>query len=324
MNGNYCYDDPNFIHDRKRLKELQSLPLYRKIGITVARILEWYNRWDGKVFISFSGGIDSTVLLDIARKCIPDIEAVFVDTGLEYPELREFVKTIDNVTWVKPAKRFDEVIKEYGYPVISKEVSKNLEYAQRGAEWARKYMKGLDTYGNANEWRSRYTKYEYLIDAPFKISAKCCDIMKKAPAHLYARKTGKKAILGTMASESQLRRTEWIKHGCNSYGGRHPHSTPMAFWTKEDVLAYLYYYKIPYASVYGDIVMDKHCKLYNTGVARTGCVFCMYGLHLEKEPNRFQQLKQTHPKLWEYCLKSQDDGGLGEQAVCEYLHVPYE
>lgn len=61
--------------------------------------------------MAFSGGKDSTVLLDIARKIYPDIEAVYNDTGLEYPELREFVKTIDNVTWLRPKENFKKLCK---------------------------------------------------------------------------------------------------------------------------------------------------------------------------------------------------------------------
>ena len=112
------------VHDKARLRELQALPLDRKILITQTRIIEWYTRHKGQVYVSFSGGKDSTVLLTIARRCFPDIEAVFVDTGLEYPEIRQYVKTFDNVTICRPALRFDEVISKYGYPVISKEVSK--------------------------------------------------------------------------------------------------------------------------------------------------------------------------------------------------------
>jgi 3'-phosphoadenosine 5'-phosphosulfate sulfotransferase (PAPS reductase)/FAD synthetase len=111
------------VHDKKRLAELQALPLERKIQITQTRIIEWYTRWKGQVYVSFSGGKDSTVLLHIARQCFPDIEAVFVNTGLEYPEIQKFAKSFDNVTVVRPKMSFVDVIKNYGYPVISKEVS---------------------------------------------------------------------------------------------------------------------------------------------------------------------------------------------------------
>ena len=108
------------------LKAMQAWSLQRKIQVTQTRIIEWYQKNAGKVYVSFSGGKDSTVLLDLARRIYPDIPAVFIDTGLEYPELREFVKTIPNVTWLKPEMNFRKVIETYGYPLISKEVSQKI------------------------------------------------------------------------------------------------------------------------------------------------------------------------------------------------------
>ena len=87
---------------KEDLKELQSKSLEEKIQISTARIIEWYENWEGQVFVSFSGGKDSTVLLDLVRKLYPDVEGVFFDTGLELPEIREFVKTKDNIKWLKP------------------------------------------------------------------------------------------------------------------------------------------------------------------------------------------------------------------------------
>lgn len=119
------------IHDAERLAELQALPLERKIQITQTRIIEWYQRYNGKVCVSFSGGKDSTVLLHIARQIYPDIPAVFSNTGLEYPEIQRFVKSVNNVDIVTPSMRFDQVISTYGYPLISKEVAEAIYYARR-------------------------------------------------------------------------------------------------------------------------------------------------------------------------------------------------
>ena len=119
------------VHDAERLKELQSLPLERKIQITQTRIIEWYQHYDGQVCVSFSGGKDSTVLLHIARKLYPGIPAVFSNTGLEYAAIQRFVKTYDNVDIIVPQMRFDEVISTYGYPIIGKEVAEAIHYARR-------------------------------------------------------------------------------------------------------------------------------------------------------------------------------------------------
>jgi len=127
-----------------------------------------------------------------------------------------------------------------------------------------------------------------------------------------------------MACESRLRKKEWLINGCNAFNKDNPTSQPISFWTEQDVLQYIKQFNIPYASVYGDIVTDKNGKLYTTGCDRTGCVFCGFGCHLEKEPNRFQRLKQTHPKLWEYCMKPVSEGGLGMKEVLKYINVKIE
>lgn len=122
---------------REDLKYFQAMPLEVKVGMTKTRIREWVKEYgtDG-VYVSFSGGKDSTALLHIVRGMYSSIESVFVDTGLEYPEIREFVKTFSNVTIIRPKMRFDEVIKKYGYPIISKEVAECVYGARR-------FLKGI-------------------------------------------------------------------------------------------------------------------------------------------------------------------------------------
>lgn len=97
-------------HNSYDLKQMQSLPLSSKVAMTKQRIVDWFEFWDGKVYVSFSGGKDSTVLLHLVRSIYPDVEAVYVDTGLEYPEIKQFVKSIDNVTILRPEKTFKQVI----------------------------------------------------------------------------------------------------------------------------------------------------------------------------------------------------------------------
>lgn len=271
------------------------------------------------------GGKDSTVLLDLVRRIYPDVPAVFIDTGLEYPELREFVKTIDNVIWLKPEKNFKKVIEAYGYPLISKEVSRDVCAARNkpDGKTAQKFIRNSDYHKKYGD-RWLLERYAYLIDAPFKISNQCCNVMKKRPAHKFNRQSGLVPFIGTMADESALRRKDWLQNGCNVFNAKEPKSQPMSFWTQQDVLEYLLRYDIPYAAVYGDIVKDENGKLRTTKCSRTGCVFCGYGCQTEKEPNRFQQLKVTHPKLWNYCMKPWESGGLGMKEVLEYIGVKTE
>jgi len=288
---------------RDLLQARQAMPLELKERLSLIRISEYYYHFGGKIYISFSGGKDSTVLLHLIRTKFPDVEAVFIDTGLEFPEIRSFVKTIHNVTWVKPKMTFRKVLEKYGYPVISKEVAQKLyEIRNTNSEKLRNKRLYGDEKGNgmmAKKWRP-------MIDAPFKISHNCCNILKKYPVKSFERKSGKVPIVGTMVEESTLRSTMYLKKGCNSFEGKRPMSTPMAYWREADVWEYIKKYNIEYSSIY------------DMGYPRTGCAFCMFGVHLEKDENRFQRMKKTHPKLYDYCINN-----LGIGKVLDFMEVKY-
>jgi len=305
-------------HTKEDLKIMQGWPFERKIRVTQTRIIEWYQRYGGQVAVSFSGGKDSTVLLDLARRCHPDIEAVYVDTGLEFPEVRQFATSQSNVTVLKPDMNFRQVLDTYGWCYPSKDVARSLYYARRGSDWAAQRFRGVNKDGTPSRYRqTHYQKWAFLIDAPFKISDHCCEIMKERPLDRYQKQTGKQAIVGTLAQESERRMQAWLRTGCNAFDSNRPVSKPLSFWTEQDILRYLRDFNIPYASVYGDIVEDKKGLLHTTGETRTGCCFCPIGCHRDKV-NRFQRLAVTHPKLYEYCIHTL---GLGE--LLDYVGVDY-
>lgn len=303
------------------LQELQSLPLWRKIQITMSRIVQFHNRFPDKIYVSFSGGKDSTVLLDIVRRCYPNTPAVFVDTGLEYPEVREFVKSKENVVILRPKMNFRKVIETYGYPMISKETALQIEVARRnpGGKTAKKFDPG-------NEHDKKYKGFSIVRWGPVKdsdipISSQCCMIMKKNPAKLFEKETGMHPITGMMACESINRATQWLGHGCNIYDGRRPISNPMSFWTEQDVLEYIQQRELDYAPVYGKIYRASDGLLYTTKCERTGCVFCLFGAHLEKEPSRLQKLMLSHPTLYNYCMKPFREGGLGMKDIIDRFNL---
>ena len=325
-------------HTAYDLIQMQSLPLEIKIRMTKERIQQWYEYWDGQVYISFSGGKDSTVLKHIVDNMYDDVPAVFVNTGLEYPEIQKFAMSQKNVITVRPEMRFDEVIKKYGYPVVSKEVAQTVWEAKKNVKTGKYAYRIKKLNGELLDKNGKYSSYnipkwKFLLDAPYDISHKCCDVMKKRPAKTYEKTTGRKAIIGTLASESTLRKTQWVKYGCNAFETKRPTSQPLSFWTEQDILHYIKQFDVPYCSVYGNIVPDDEGTLLKTtGCDRTGCIFCMFGCHLEKEPNRFQRLKETHPRQYAYCIGGGEyvDGkwqpskeGLGLGKVLDYINVKY-
>lgn len=298
---------------REDLKIYQSLPLDLKIELTQDRIRQFLEVYGpGGTSISFSGGKDSTVLLHLVRDVDPSIPALFVNTGLEYPEIQSFVKTFDNVEIIRPKMLFPEVIKNYGYPFIGKEVAQDLYYSRKSgpgkAHWDK--LHGTGKYENS---RFSTSKYLPLLNVDFLIGSRCCNVMKKAPIHAFEARTSRHSFVATMAEESLRRETAWLKTGCNSFGER-AMSKPMSFWTNQDVLQFIKTHGIKIASVYGDIVQEdpdgygydqtigNTCPYKTTGCDRTGCIFCGFGAHLEKGEGRFVRLKRTHPKQYDYCM----------------------
>lgn len=241
-------------HEIWELKQMQSLPLQAKIQMTRQRIRDWIDEFgeDG-VYVSFSGGKDSTVLLDIVRKDYPNIEAVFVNTGLEYPSVRQFALSKGNVTELRPTMNFRDVIIKYGYPIISKEVSQIVCEAQISVRsgngkytYRMKKLDGVSTNKEGNPSSYNIPQWKFLLDAPFNISHKCCDVMKKNPSKRYEKSDKRTAIIATMADESRLRQEKWLRNGCNAWNLKRPQSNPMSFWTEQDVLTYIHTYIQPY------------------------------------------------------------------------------
>lgn len=338
-------------HTAGDLKQMQSLPLSDKIRMTEYRIRQWYEAFDGDVYVSFSGGKDSTVLLDIARRLYPDIEAVFVNTGLEYPSVRKFALSKENVTQLRPSMNFRDVVIKYGYPIISKEVAQTVYKVKKSKSenktvlYRMKKLDGKATDKNGNLSRYNIPQWKFLLDAPFNISHLCCDIMKENPSKRYEKETQKRPIIATMADESFLRRQVWVQNGCNAFNLKRPKSTPMSFWAENDVLTYIHENNLEIAKAYKDVVVDqkgqidgqvnladylgdyRYCKFRTTGCTRTGCVFCLFGI--TQDLFRIYNLQQQEPKLADYVLRGgefgedemwrPDNKGMGYWFVLDWL-----
>ncbi len=283
-----------------------NIPFDIKLTITKNRIKEWYKYWNGKVYVAFSGGKDSTVLLHLVRSIYPDIEGVFCNTGMEYPEILQFVRTVLNIMWLKPKMNFKQVIEKYGYPVISKKISMGISRYRNTKSCIQKYLRlngGINPSSRKIQQRTISKKWHFLINAPFKISERCCDIMKKTPFYQYNKKSNKKAFVGTMIVDSDLRKQSVKRYGCNAFKMKHPQSRPLSLWNENDIWKYIKMFNLTYSKIYDIAEID-----------RTGCVFCMFGTHLEKK-SRFDSLKKTHLKLYDYCMNE-----LGIKDVLDYIN----
>ena len=348
-------------------KELLALPLEDKALLSREKIAQWYSAWDGKCYVSFSGGKDSTVLAylvaqELSRYRMPiyPLTLVFVNTGLEYPEIQHFVN--DYAAWLqrqfprikvqlvrlRPKLNIRQVLTRYGYPVIGKKQARFIRDLQnahgQNDATVNLHLTGYNRQGVYCSTMKLADKWHYLKDAPFHISEQCCDVMKKAPAKRYESASGCVPFTAMMASESQQREKEWKRTGCNAFEGKRPMSKPMSFWIEQDVLHYLRDGNIPYCSVYGDIVASDgendypstliEKPLHCTGCQRTGCMFCAFGAHLEKGENRFERMKQTHPKHYDFCIGGgaydpadgmwkPNEKGLGYGRVLDFIGVRY-
>lgn len=362
-------------HKPGELEQLQSLPLNTKISMSEQRLRDWFNEFQGNVYVSFSGGKDSTVLTDLSASFCKifgwKLTVVFSDTGLEYPEIRKFVPwyvdylrgkyqiEIDFII-VKPKMTFKQVIKTVGYPIGSKKIARMIHDCKHPTEkneaTRHLYLTGEKRDGKISKSFKLSKRWIPLIDSKFEVSDKCCEIMKKNPVKEFEKETEMKGIVGTMACESNSRKETWMQYGCNAYDSRIPKSKPLSFWTEQDILEYIVTFDVPYASVYGDIIgkdgtgklfsrkelkhmiderkanfdiplfegaIPKNIKLETTGCQRTGCMFCMFGCHLEKQPNRFQKMKETHPAIYDYCMKSVEQGGLGLDEIMTFAKIPH-
>jgi 3'-phosphoadenosine 5'-phosphosulfate sulfotransferase (PAPS reductase)/FAD synthetase len=283
-----------------------------KLEYTKHLIHCWVESWgvDG-VYLAYSGGKDSEVLLHIIRKLYPDIPAVFSNTGLEFPEIVSHVRSHDNVIEIRPKMPFHKVIEKYGWPVISKSVSMAISrYRNTKRPDQKEYRKyGKIVNGKKLTAGTIPKKYWHMIDAPFKISDACCEQLKKSPFKRFERRTGLKPMIGIMSGDSNNRKRDILKRGCNVYDAKAPQSRPLANWDEKDVYDYIRAFSV------------EICSVYKEGYDRTGCVFCMYGLQQEQlntGENRFLKLKRTHPKQYEYVINK-----LGGGAILDFMGFKY-
>lgn len=289
----------------KELQTRQAWTLEQKIDHSVGAIESFIARTGKTPYISFSGGKDSTVLLDICRRFVsPNMKAVFCNTGNEYPEIVKFVRMAENVTVIRPKMRMKEVIEKYGFPLISKEQALFIRQAKTTkSEYLLSVRMNGKTYDNGAKAGGISNRWKFLVNEPYMVSEKCCDCLKKRPFAIYNKETDEVPIMGIMAGESKARKHQYIhRGGCNSFVDNKIGCYPISIWTDKDIWAYIRKYNVPY------------CELYDKGHTRTGCMFCGFGAHLEKT-SRFDLLYDSHPKAYNLFMNYTNNGVTYREAL---------
>lgn len=336
----------------KRMKHnqmaaLQSLPYEVKVGKAKQRIREFIYGCDQLGFNTHVsvGGLDSITLLCLIRSMNIDIPAVSVSV-LEDKSIIRVHKQL-GVTMLKPLKAKHEILQEEGFPVISKKIATKIMALQEPTEGNATIRHAIIT-GECGEkghfatnsamqlpkrWLELFGGYEnenegtnYKIP-PFKVSSKCCEIMKERPCDIWAKENNSKPFLGLMASEGGRRQEALEEHGCNYFGKTTIRSAPFAPFLRNDLLQLALDLDVPVPEIYGRIERDPNGNLRTTGAQRTGCEMCGFGVHMEKRPHRFDKLYDRNPKAWDYwmnkCCTDKDGNKYGWGLVLDYIGVEW-
>lgn len=320
-------------------KVKQQLPYECKVQYAELRAREFENECaarDLNTHVSV-GGLDSITLLLFLRSIGIDPPAI-IASSLEDKSIQKIHKML-GVETVKPLKSKVEILKEYGYPILSKEIAGKISHLQNPTENNATVRHAIITgetgaYGG-NRTNTRMKMSQKWLDrfggadpegaalgyktAPFKVSDRCCYFLKEKPCDDWAKAHNSVPYLGLMASEGGRREKSLMMNGCNYFGKSTIRSAPFAIFSRQDLLQLAIDLNVPVPEIYGEIVRDEDGTLRTTGAQRTGCSMCGFGVHLEKRPHRFDRLREANPKEWHFWMYDQ---GWGE--VLDYIGVGWE
>ncbi|MFA5300415.1 MAG: phosphoadenosine phosphosulfate reductase family protein [Lutibacter sp.] len=238
--------------------------------------------------ISFSGGLDSTVMLYLVRIISKNQKAVFCNTTNEFTEIIKFVKQKENVEIVKPKITFIEVLQQYGFPLISKEVAHMISYMQHPTKFNEKTRLNYSLRKKEKSLYALANKWEFLIKAPFNITDKCCYYLKKKPMLPYVNNGN---FIGTKVVDSRLRKTSYQKQGC--INERNNTCFPLSLWSREEILRFIKENALPVS------------KIYETE-SSTGCAYCGFGCQFD--PTRFYRLQKKEPNRYNTIINTENNG----------------
>jgi len=319
----------------------QSLPYEAKIvhaEIRAREFEDWAIEHGFNTCVSI-GGLDSLTLyaflISIGIRATP----VSV-SSIEDKSIQVIHRQIPDMVFVKPYKSKVQVLREYGFPVISKEKAAKIANLQKPDNPKQTFIHALMTgdmgeqgnYGHSpklklpEKWLKLfgglYNQHRPDLQckaSPFKVSAECCKWMKEKPMRDWQKANNMLPYLGLMASEGGQREKGLRKNGCNYYGKTTIRSCPFAIFSRQDLLQLALDLEVPVPRIYGEIVRDPDSNLRTTRAQRTGCNMCGFGIHIEKRPHRFDRLREDSPKEWYFWMYTM---GWGE--VLTYIGIGWE
>lgn len=345
----------NTQHKIAMFRQNMTLPYEQKVLYAINRATEFVRECDkrGLNYHVSVGGLDSITLFLLLKRegiCSTGISV----SSLEDVSIQKVHKQL-GIESLKPAKREDgklwtkaDIIREFGFPVLSKEIAGKIELLQNPSENNKTVRHAIITgetgeYGGwqknsrmklSQKWLELFGGYENENEGvnyqkpPFKVSSKCCYYLKEKPCDDWAKAHNSVPFLGLMASEGGRRQKALMMHGCNYFGKSTIRSCPFAIFSRQDLLQLALDLNVPVPKIYGEITKDCDGTLRTTRAQRTGCSMCGFGIHMEQRPHRFDRLYQDNPKEWEFWLKNccTDENGnkYGWGRVLDYIGVEWE
>lgn len=321
----------------------QQLPYELKVKHAEIRAKEFYRHPDIEACHVSVGGLDSITLLCFLRSIGIDVPAVSV-SSLEDKSIQRIHKQL-GVIPLKPIKSKIEVLREFGWPVLSKEIAGKISLLQNPSEKNATVRHAIITgetgeYGGfrtgtrmkmSQKWLELFGGYENENEGvnykmpDFKVSDRCCYYLKEKPCDDYAKQNHSSPYLGLMASEGGRRQKALMMHGCNYISAGTKRSAPFAIFDRQDLLQLALDLHVPVPEIYGEIVRDSDGRLQTTKAQRTGCSMCGFGIHMEKRPHRFDFLWKSNPKEWEFWMtradKMPDGTPYGWGHILDYIGV---
>lgn len=334
---------------KAQMTAMQALPYEVKVRRAELRAREYIDKLDEmglNAHVSV-GGLDSIVLLMFLRKIGIDVPAISV-SALEDRSIQKIHRDLGVIS-IMPGKPKVQILQEYGFPVISKKIAGRIDTLQHPTEKNKTVRHAIITgecgaqghYAKNSrmklpqKWLELFAGYEndnegvnYQI-APFLVSNKCCLYIKEKPCDRWAKEHKSRPFLGLMASEGGQREEALTEHGCNYFGKGVIRSAPFAPFLRQDLLQLALDLNAPVPEIYGEIARKMDGTLYTTGAQRTGCSMCGFGVHMEKRPHRFDQLRVRNPKEWEFwmyrcCTDPETGEKFGWGRVLDYIGVEWE